>query len=192
MPKQNMDESDTPMIRAARYRAEQAVGEPGRPEAGPTRRSDDSAVRADAAVDLAVARGDFENLAYAGKPLPELSATLSPDWWLQGLIQRENLTGLGPPAIMLRKEDTELDAELDKQPAEIRVREMVEEFNARVVAARRQLLGGPPVVTKLREVEQEVLRWRERRAARNPASEPQEAPKNLKNRARIWSAWFRR
>ena len=46
----------------------------------------------------------------------------------------------------------------------------VDEFNARIVSARRQLMGGPPVVTPLRDVEREVAAWRARRTrARSPS-----------------------
>ncbi|GAA1049358.1 DnaJ family domain-containing protein [Arthrobacter russicus] len=195
MPQQDMNEFDNPVTRAARYRASQeAQAESGAPAEAeiPPFRPDDVAARADAAVDLAVARGDFDNLAYAGKPLPAMGANLDPDWWVQGLIQREQLTGLGPPAIMLRKEDAELDAELDKLPTEGQVRELLEDFNARVVDARRQLLGGPPVVTKVRDIEQEILRWRARRAAANPSPVPATGRSRRKTGPGIWARWFRR
>lgn len=195
MPKQNMDEFDNPVSQAARYQAEQAeqeTAESAEPKSIPPFRPDDIAARADAAVDLAVARGDFDNLAYAGKPLPQMGATLDPDWWVQGLIQRENLTGLGPPAIMLRAEDRGLDVELDKLPSESRVREAVEDFNSRVIEARRQLLGGPPVVTKVREVENEVRRWRERRTAAATIQAPAPSSKSAENRPRRWFGLFRR
>ncbi|NYE95806.1 hypothetical protein FHU41_002056 [Psychromicrobium silvestre] len=123
------------------------------------------AVRADVVLEQAIARGDFDNLALAGKSLPSLEGNLDPDWWLKGLIQREQLSGLGPPALMLRKEDAELDSRLDRLGSERQVRETIEDFNTRVIEARRQLLGGPPVVTKTREVELEITRWRQRRRA---------------------------
>ncbi|MGW2092469.1 hypothetical protein [Promicromonospora sukumoe] len=53
---------------------------------------------------------------------------------------------------------------------EERVREIVTEFNARVVDARRQLQGGPPIVTPTRDVDEQVRRWQERRAARRAAA----------------------
>jgi hypothetical protein len=46
------------------------------------------------------------------------------------------------------------------------VREALADFNRRVVEARRQLQGGPPVVTATRSVEDEVNAWRQRRAER--------------------------
>jgi hypothetical protein len=58
------------------------------------------------------------------------------------------------------------------------VRDMVGDFNARVIDARRQLQGGPPVVTKTRDADAEVQRWRERRAAADAAEpEPATEPK---------------
>ncbi len=113
----------------------------------------------------AMAQGKFDNLKYAGKPIPGLGESYDPDWWVKGLIQREHLTGVGPKAILLRREDAELDARLDTQYSEKQVRDLVEDFNARVIDARRQLQGGPPVITKTRAPDVEVQRWRERRAA---------------------------
>ena len=53
------------------------------------------------------------------------------------------------------------------------MREVLVEFNARIVAARRQLMGGPPVVTPLRDVEREVSAWRaDARAEAGAAGRP--------------------
>ncbi|GAB3542381.1 hypothetical protein GCM10027403_35030 [Arthrobacter tecti] len=90
---------------------------------------------------------------------------------MKGLIEREQLSGLAPAPFRLRKEDAELDAELDRQYSEAKVRETLEDFNRQVIEARRQLLGGPPVVTKTRDVEAELVRWRERRAVRTAQGE---------------------
>jgi hypothetical protein len=120
--------------------------------------------RADYLIRDAMARGEFDNLKYAGKPIPGLGENPDPDWWIKGLIQREHLTGLGPAAILLRREDAELDSLLDSRYSENQVRETVEAFNKRVIEARRQLQGGPPVITKTRDVDREVERWHERRA----------------------------
>ncbi len=145
-------------------------------EMAPLRQGEDEVKRARLIVDRAVARGDFDNLALAGKPIPGLGEGHDPDWWVKGLIQRENITGLGPRAILLRTEDAELDERLDRQYTEQQVRDVIEDFNYRVVDARRQLLGGPPVVTKLRDVDVEVERWRGRRAAARRAVEASQPP----------------
>ena len=125
----------------------------------------DDAAKAEYLVRDAMAQGKFDNLKYAGKPIPGLGEVYDPDWWVKGLLQRENITGLGPTAILLRTEDAALDARLDEQFSEKQVRDILADFNARVIDARRQLQGGPPVITRTRDVDAEVERWRERRAA---------------------------
>ena len=151
----------------------------------------DDAARAEYLIRDAMAQGKFDHLKYAGKPIPGLGEKYDPDWWVKGLIQRENLTGMGPKAIMLRTEDAGLDARIDEQPSERQVRQLLEDFNARVIDARRQLQGGPPVVTRTRDVESEVRRWVERRAARAAATaelEARQEPGQIRRRwwRRIW------
>lgn len=141
------------------------------------RRKVDDARRAEYLIRDAMAQGKFDNLKYAGKPIPGLGEAYDPDWWVKGLIQRENISGIGPQAILLRKEDAELDGRLDAQFTEEQVRDILTDFNARVVDARRQLQGGPPVITKTRNVDGEVARWNERRASRAAAAQPEPEPK---------------
>jgi len=134
----------------------------------------DDAAKAEYLIRDAMAQGKFDNLKYAGKPIPGLGEVYDPDWWVKGLLQRENITGLGPTAILLRTEDAELDERLDAQPTEHQVRDLLADFNARVIDARRQLQGGPPVTTNTRDVDAEVELWRERRRARASAVVPDE------------------
>ena len=149
----------------------------------------DDAARAEYLIRDAMAQGKFDHLKYAGNPIPGLGEKYDPDWWVKGLIQRENITGMGPKAILLRTEDAGLDARIDEQHSETQVRQLLEDFNARVIDARRQLQGGPPVVTKTRDVESEVGRWAERRAARAAVVAELEARKEPD---RIRRRWWRR
>jgi hypothetical protein len=111
-------------------------------------------------------RGEFDDLPGAGKPIRDLGSTHDPDWWVKRLVERERITGVLPPALQLRKDDAQLEETLDREWSEKAVREILVDFNRRVVEARRQLLGGPPVITKLRDVEAEVAAWRDRRNRR--------------------------
>nr|WP_244286328.1 DUF1992 domain-containing protein [Cellulosimicrobium cellulans] len=184
---------DDPVRRAAQYRVDRETareesehGDPGHTDVpgpagdaapaespvpdddaaprGPRRvRPEDRAMYVDTVIDQAIRRGEFDDLPLAGKPIPGLTGTHDPDWWLKSVIEREQLTGLGPPAMLLKQEGRELDDRLDRELDETTVREILADFNARVVDARRQLLGGPPVVTPTRDVEHEVARWRARR-----------------------------
>ena len=119
---------------------------------------------AEIAVQQAMRRGDFDDLPGAGKPLSGLTERHDPDWWIRQKIRNERLTGLGPPALTLRTENAQLDARLDALFREDEVRAVLEDFNRRVIEARRQLLGGPPVVTPTRDIDAEIAAWRERRA----------------------------
>ena len=67
-------------------------------------------------IERAMARGEFDNLPGAGKPIEGLGAQHDPDWWLKKLIEREKISVL-PPALQLRKDDAELDARLDRHTA---------------------------------------------------------------------------
>jgi hypothetical protein len=146
----------------------------------------------DQQVRVAMARGEFDDLPGAGKPIRDLGSQHDPDWWLKKLVEREQIALL-PPSVQLRKDDAELDARLDTHNVEAEVRREVEDFNGRVIAARYRLPEGPPLITMPRDVEDEVERWRERRTALRArqaeavrARQPDPAP----TRRRRW--WRRR
>lgn len=122
----------------------------------------------DLQVRQAMERGEFDDLPGSGKPIEGLGVEHDPDWWVKKLVERENLAIL-PPALALRKEDAELDGRLDAISVESEVRRDLEDFNRRVVETRRQLQGGPPVVTSTRDVDAEVSAWHDRREARREA-----------------------
>jgi hypothetical protein len=202
------DADKDPVRRAAQYRVDRET-EAERAESEPESEGDAEATESDEAkkslgsmtpeeraryvdvvVDQAMRRGEFDNLPLHGKPIPGLTGTHDPDWWVKGLIERENITGVLPSA-QLRKDNAELDDKLDLEALEQRVREIVTDFNARVIDARRQLQGGPPIVTPTRDVDDEVRRWRERRAARRAANSPPAArrePAVSENRP-WWKFW---
>uniref|UniRef100_A0A942SYH1 DUF1992 domain-containing protein n=1 Tax=Neobacillus citreus TaxID=2833578 RepID=A0A942SYH1_9BACI len=161
--------------RAARYRYQQLVDseiERGTLDPDEVReerrllRAQDVGQHARTAIEEAERRGLFEGNPYHGKPLPGNDGRHDPDWWIKAKVEREGITGIAPPALALRKEDADLDEHLDALTTEQDVRDVLEDFNARVKEARRQLLGGPPVVTPLRDVDEEVLAWSSRREAR--------------------------
>jgi len=141
-------------------------------------------------IQQAIRRGEFDDLPGAGKPIPGLGATHDPDWWIRRKIETEKLTGLGPPALRLRVEDAELDDRLDELSREAEVREALEDFNRRVIDARRQLQGGPPVVTPTRDVAAEVAAWHDRRSARVAAQAQADAEHAAARRRHPW--WRRR
>ncbi|MFJ4046108.1 DUF1992 domain-containing protein [Microbacterium sp. NPDC089987] len=182
------------MSNAGRYRARRDSGDRAEiepeTEAPMVLNSQNKAEFVETAIQLAIRRGEFDNLPGAGKPLEGLGTHHDPDWWIRRKIENENLSGLGRPALMLRVEDRELDGELDLLGREEDVRTVLEDFNRRVIGARRQLLGGPPVVTQPRDVDAEVAAWRERRAARQTDARAETPTDAEPRRGRRW--WRRR
>ncbi|WP_375387080.1 DUF1992 domain-containing protein [uncultured Amnibacterium sp.] len=159
-------------LAAARYAADRVAGAE---EDDPVDRGqatlDERSMAVEVAIQQAQRRGDFDGLPGAGKPLQDLGGVHDEHWWIRRKIERENLTGLGPPALTLRTEDARLGDRLDALSSEAQVREALEDFNRRVREARRQLLGGPPVVTRPRDVDAEVAAWRRRAGERRVARE---------------------
>jgi len=179
---------------ATRYRLEREARERGEDpdaEAEASTRSftnEERAAIVDKSIEQAIRRGEFNDLPGAGKPIPGLGATHDPDWWIRRKIERERLTGLGPPALTLRTEFAELDQRLDALRRESDVREYLEDFNRRVIEARRQLLGGPPVVTPTVDVDERVEQWSDRRdaaARRATEHEARETPPQRRWRLRL-------
>ncbi|MDO9380117.1 MAG: DUF1992 domain-containing protein [Nocardioidaceae bacterium] len=158
-------------------------------ESNAGQRLDQQALWVDHQVRQAIARGDFDDLPGAGKPIPGLGGTHDPNWWVKQLIEREQITGVLPPALALRTEHAELDARLDRQGSEQEVRRVLEDFNARVVEARRQLLGGPPVITPTRDVDHEVAAWARRRDEKRAR---QRAEREEREAAQETAGWFGR
>ncbi|MBS1698403.1 MAG: DUF1992 domain-containing protein [Actinobacteria bacterium] len=173
--------TEDPRLAAMRGRSERVSqsdrGDPeDRAQRGPGAAGDGDLRRAamvEGAIQQAIRRGEFDNLPGAGKPLPGLDGRHDPDWWIRRKIETEQLHGLGPAALTLRVEDAKLDDRLDGMSFEAEVRDALEDFNRRVIEARRQLLGGPPVVTPTRDVDAEVAAWRNRRAQRQAAEQAQ-------------------
>ncbi|MGN6444009.1 DnaJ family domain-containing protein [Amnibacterium sp.] len=193
MTKRRPDDS---RLSAARYAAEQALPPELRPDEDdePVDRgqvsSDERAMAVEIAIQQAMRRGDFDDLPGRGKPLTGLGGRQDPDWWIRRKIEREQLTGLGPPALTLRAEDAALEERLDALHTEAQVRAVLEDFNRRVRQARLQLLGGPPVITRPKDVDAQVAAWRVRaeaaRAARLRAAEEAREQERARLAAMTW------
>lgn len=200
MSKSAKDSADDPSLRAARYRLAQQDSQPvpvdeyaqrtGRRPVPQEPRTplqfhaqDEAWEVANTVLDQAFARGDFDHLALSGKKIDHLTSNDDPDWWLKSMMRREQISGLGPPALTLRVEDEQLPAHLDTLPTASAVRAHLTDFNQRVIEARRQLLGGPPVITKLRDIDAELAAW----ATRRSTPETPSLPLPVASRRRWWS-----
>lgn len=108
-------------------------------------------------------RGDFDDLPGLGKPLPDDGEAYDEEWWLKKLVAREQLGGLAPTSLQIRREAEELLDTIAARPSEQRVREIVADLNERIEQARRGLVDGPAVVLPQFDVEEVVAEWRKRR-----------------------------
>ncbi|WP_028659177.1 DUF1992 domain-containing protein [Nocardioides insulae] len=145
----------------------------------------------DLQVKQAIERGEFDDLPGAGKPITGLGTQHDADWWLKQLVEREHITVL-PLSVQLRKEDAELDDQLDRLASEDEVRRTVEEFNARVIAARYRLPEGPPLITMPRDLEESLTAWRVRREERRRHQDQMRRRLAEEDRPRRRDRWFRR
>ena len=59
----------------------------------------------------ATERGEFDNLAGAGRPLRDHGREYDEDWWVKDWLEREGATaGVIPPTLALRREVEDLEA----------------------------------------------------------------------------------
>ncbi|MDQ1482946.1 MAG: hypothetical protein QOF35_1022 [Actinomycetota bacterium] len=112
----------------------------------------------------ATERGEFDNLRGAGKPIPGLTGRDDENWWVKGLLERENIKPGLPGSLALRREVEDLPLTLADVRTEDAVREIVADLNARILEARRRGVDGPPIVVRTVDVEGVVGAWRQRPA----------------------------
>jgi Domain of unknown function (DUF1992) len=120
----------------------------------------------DAQIRVAREQGAFDNLAGAGKPLPNLGQEYDPDWWVKQLIQREQISILPPSLKQLRKVETELAA-IEKLHDEATVRRRVAALNVEIAKVNATALEGPPTRLGTLNVDKVVAKWR-RTCSANP------------------------
>ena len=137
-----------------------------------------------------MARGEFDGLAGAGKPLPRRSADETAYEWVLEKARKENLdlSGMLPPGLALRKEREDLPRRADALPSEAAVRALVEDFNDRVRLFWRRPVEGPAVPVGLADGDALVAGWRATRP--DPVAAPAVPDPAPAGRRRRW--WRRR
>src|SRR3954452_3281551 len=132
-------------------------------------------------------RGQFTRLSGAGRPLPRRHREQTAYDWALEWARRENgdTSGMLPPGLALRKEREELPGVVAHLPSEAAVRELVEDFNARVERQWRRPQEGPDVVPGQADLDALLAHWRTTRPA-VPAADPRPVPPPSRHR------WFRR
>jgi hypothetical protein len=118
-------------------------------------------------------RGEFDDLKGAGKPIPGLDKPHDEMWWVRKKLESEGVSYL-PPNLALRKEKEDIFERLPSQRSESRVRQILEELNARIREVNRRPQDGPTVMPF--DVEAVVEQWREARTAQAEAAAAAAAP----------------
>ncbi|MFT4166336.1 MAG: DUF1992 domain-containing protein [Microlunatus sp.] len=110
----------------------------------------------------ATERGEFDNLPGAGERIKGLDGRDDENWWIKGLLERENITGLLPGPLLLRKEAAEIGETVADCRTETEVREIVADLNARIADGRRRGVDGPNIFVRSVDADRVVREWRER------------------------------
>jgi hypothetical protein len=117
--------------------------------------------RIDRQIREAQERGEFDNLPGAGKPLRGIGEEYDENWWIKDFVRRENVTGVVPASLALRREAEDLMRTVATKKTESSVRKLVTGLNERILRARRGLIDGPPVVLPTFDVDDVVQAWRD-------------------------------
>jgi hypothetical protein len=111
----------------------------------------------------AAARGEFDRLPGAGKPLPsDVEAAYDEQWWIKRKLAREGVSVL-PPTLALRKEAEDALVAAIAAPSERIARKIITDVNVKIRDMMFKPPPGPPLGMKPYDVEEVVRQWRERR-----------------------------
>ncbi|HXW45930.1 MAG TPA: DUF1992 domain-containing protein [Streptosporangiaceae bacterium] len=115
----------------------------------------------DQQISEAAARGAFDDLPGAGKPLPRRAGEDDDQAWLRDYLRREGIPtdALLPAPLKLRKEIAALAETVQDMASEDEVLEAVAELNYRIIEWRRIPLG-PQIFVPLVDKELMLSKWR--------------------------------
>jgi Domain of unknown function (DUF1992) len=150
----------------------------------------------DQQISEAEARGAFDDLPGAGKPLPYRGENDDGLGWVREWLRRENVSPevMLPAPLRLRKESSRLAETVQDLGSEQEVRDVVTDLNNRIMEWRKIPIG-PPIFVPLVDEETMLSRWRERQPATlsaSPAGESGPARAAAPDRPRWWRRLSRR
>ncbi|SOE03859.1 DUF1992 domain-containing protein [Blastococcus haudaquaticus] len=140
-------------------------------------------------ISQSIARGEFEHLAGAGKPLRGLEREETAYDWALAKARREGVdtAAMLPPGLALRRERDQLPARAERLHTEDEVRALGEDYNARVAAFwRRPQESRWAPLPGMADVGALVSGWLERRPPEPPPAPPAENPGSPPRRRFRW------
>jgi Domain of unknown function (DUF1992) len=138
-------------------------------------------------ISQGMARGDFEGLPGAGRPLPRPDREETAYDWAVAKARREGVDAgaMLPPGLALRRERDLLPARAAELESEAAVRALAEDYNARVEAFwRRPQESRWAPVPGLADVDALVEQWRATRPPPAPPAAPPSPPVRPRGRWR--------
>ncbi len=114
---------------------------------------------AESQIREAMERGEFDKLAGAGKPLPNIDDPPDDMWWVREKLRRENVSYL-PPTLAIRKELEDALERVARTESETEVRRIVMAINERIVRINSRATSGPASNVMALDVEAVVGTWR--------------------------------
>ncbi len=115
----------------------------------------------DRAIREAEEAGKFADLPGAGQPIPGAGRPDDELWWVRAKMREEKLAFV-PPSLALRKDVEEIHDQAATKRSEAGVRQLVDDLNARINAANRTGISGPPVTLMPLNADRVVDTWRDR------------------------------
>jgi hypothetical protein len=107
-------------------------------------------------------RGEFDNLASSGNPLPGIDDVRDDLWWVKKFVRREGLSAT-PPTLAIRKDREDLLDGMAGYRSEHELRAAVLELNARIRAVNGKASSGPPSTVMPLNADRVVEEWKDRR-----------------------------
>src|SRR5256885_11840480 len=107
-----------------------------------------------------MARGEFDNLPGAGKPIADLDRPYDELWWLRRKLRDEQFS-IEPPVLELRRQFDEARARIAAAGTEAEVRRLVAAINERIVYVNSHTTSGPATDLAPLDVERVVAQWRQ-------------------------------
>jgi hypothetical protein len=115
----------------------------------------------DRQVREATERGEFDDLAGAGQPIPDLDKPFDELWWVKDKLSREGLTHMSPSVALRREAHDAREAALAAR-SDAHARSILEAVNEKIRAANRNGIAGPALMLVPYDIER-VIRERQRR-----------------------------
>ena len=117
----------------------------------------------DAQIREAMNRGGFSGLPGTGKPIPGIEKPHDELWWVKDKLKRENLPGLLPEAIEVRRDLEKAVESAARARSEDELRRILTALNVRIRKLNATTTSGPPTTVAPIDVDEMIRRWRRSR-----------------------------